>query len=90
MISVPMTVSSSRQTIPVSVSCNEKTVQAAIGASYHMGKDAPYTGPYQFTPSAQRQVIPTARTAVDKDIIIDPIHSNYGLVTYNGSFITVS
>ena len=90
MIAVPMTVSASGQTIPVSVSCGDKTVQAAIGASYHMGKDAPYTGPYQFTPSAQQQVIPTAKTAVDQDIIIDPIPSNYGLITYNGAFITVS
>lgn len=49
-----------------------------------------YTGPYEFTPTAEEQVAHTARKMATEDIIIHPIPKNYGLVTYNGSIITIS
>ena len=50
----------------------------------------PYTGEYEFTPSGETQTIPTENRALAHDIIINPIPSNYGLVTWNGSVLTVS
>ena len=50
----------------------------------------PYTGEYEFTPSAETQTIPTENRTLAHDIIINPIQSNYGLVTWNGSELTVS
>lgn len=49
-----------------------------------------YDGPYEFTPSAeeQRAVIHGKKAA--QDIVIHPIPQNYGLVTYNGSIITIT
>lgn len=49
-----------------------------------------YTGPYEFTPTAEEQRVSIARKQAEEDIIIHPIPRNYGLVTYNGSIITIS
>ena len=49
-----------------------------------------YTGDYEFTPSRSTQVIEIANKKATADIIINPIPSNYGLVTWNGSALTVS
>jgi hypothetical protein len=49
-----------------------------------------YHGEYEFTPSSQSQTIATAGLVLSENITIDPIPSNYGLITWNGSTLTVS
>lgn len=49
-----------------------------------------YTGEYTFTPSDQTQTIPIAQLTASEDITINPIPSNYGLITWNGATLTVS
>ncbi len=49
-----------------------------------------YDGETTFTPSAEAQTVPTAHTVLLSDITINPIPSNYGLITWNGSTLTVS
>lgn len=49
-----------------------------------------YEGSYVFTPSSQTQYAPTAYMTCLGDIKINPIPSNYGLITYDGTVITVS
>lgn len=49
-----------------------------------------YEGDYEFTPSQQQQTISIADLMARQDIVIDPIPNNYGLITYDGSTITVS
>lgn len=49
-----------------------------------------YTGETVITPSLERQTLATNMTTVRTDIIIEPIPSNYGLITWNGSTLTVS
>ena len=49
-----------------------------------------YDGPYEFTPTAEEQTIPIAQLQARQDITINPIPSNWGLVTYNGNVITIS
>ena len=51
---------------------------------------APYEGAYEVTPSDSAQVLPTAFHKLLGDITVNPIPSNYGLITWNGSTITVS
>ena len=51
---------------------------------------AQYTGPTTITPGPITQTLATAELMVPVDIIIEPIPSNYGLITYNGSILTVS
>lgn len=49
-----------------------------------------YDGPYDFTPSTEVQTINVSHTLPRWDITIQPIPSNYGLITWNGSTLTVS
>lgn len=49
-----------------------------------------YTGETTVTPSAVEQRLATTGLLVSTDIIINPIPSNYGLITWNGSTLTVS
>lgn len=50
----------------------------------------PYTGEYTVTPSAETQTLETNGLRMTDNITINPIPSNYGLITWNGSTITVS
>lgn len=49
-----------------------------------------YEGATTFTPSDTVQVIPTRDLVLGDDITINPIPSNYGRISWNGSFLTVS
>jgi len=49
-----------------------------------------YTGETNITPSTSEQVLNTADKVVTRNIVINPIPSNYGLITWNGSTLTVS
>lgn len=49
-----------------------------------------YTGPVEVTPTNQAQTLSTAMKSVLEDITINPIPNNYGLVTWNGSTLTIS
>lgn len=49
-----------------------------------------YDGSYEFTPSESTQTIEIADKRALTDITINPIPSNYGLITWNGSELTVS
>jgi len=52
--------------------------------------DDPYPGPYEVTPTQQQQVLATENKGMTQNIVINPIPSNYGLITWNGSTLTVS
>lgn len=49
-----------------------------------------YTGQTEVTPSEDVQTLQTANRTVLQNIIINPIPSNYGRITWNGSTLTVS
>lgn len=49
-----------------------------------------YEGETEFTPSSEMQVIPTKGTSMMNNIVINPVPDNYGLITWNGSVLTVS
>lgn len=59
------------------------TIPSAIGVD-------PYQGEYRITPSTQTQTLITGGKYLQHNVVVDPIPSNYGLITYNGSTITVS
>lgn len=52
--------------------------------------ESPYTGLYEFTPSSSIQTIEIAGKTARQNIIVNPIPSNYGLITWDGSTLTVS
>ena len=50
----------------------------------------PYDGEYTVTPSSGTQTLDTANKLLARNVTINPIPSNYGLITWNGSTLTVS
>lgn len=56
-----------------------------VGGSYPI-----YSGETTVTPSMEEQVLQTSMKSVMTNIIINPIPNNYGLITWNGSTLTVS
>lgn len=89
MIAIPMQVSVSSVNLPVNLSA-DAMIHAMVGTSYQIIGGHHYEGSYEFTPSTAEQTISTANKVLDQDIVIQPIPQNYGLITYNGSYITVS
>ena len=49
-----------------------------------------FDGEYTYTPNGDTQTVPISGKIARSDIVINPIPSNYGLITYNGVYITVS
>ena len=49
-----------------------------------------YTGEYEFTPNTEEQTIEIQFKTAMQNITINPIPENYGLITWNGSSLTVS
>lgn len=50
----------------------------------------PYAGPYEVIPSNVAQVLPIGGRKATRDVSIAAIPSNYGLITWDGSTLTVS
>lgn len=90
MVTIPMRVSTSDVSIPASVAVSAVSIPVTLGAAYQMREGSIYDGPYEFTPSQETQYAETADKVLINRIRINPIPSQYGLVTYNGSIITVS
>lgn len=49
-----------------------------------------YDGPYEWTPTDTVQTIEIADKKALDNITINPVPQNYGLITWNGSTLTVS
>lgn len=55
------------------------------------GGDAPsYPGPYTATPANRAQTFATVGQVMSQNFTVNPIPSNYGLITWNGSTLMVS
>ena len=72
----------------VSVTGDEIRPMKAISSG---GGSVPvYPGPTEFTPSAEKQTIGVSGYRLKENITINPIPSNYGLITWDGSTLMVS
>lgn len=49
-----------------------------------------YEGPYEATPTQETQTFTTTARLMARDFVVNPIPSNWGLITWNGSVLTVS
>ena len=49
-----------------------------------------YEGAHEITPTEEVQILETEGKAVNENIVINPIPSNYGRITWDGRVITVS
>ena len=83
-------VSASNVTLHSKVTDSKVVKRADVGASYTVISAPSYEGNYIFTPTEEEQIVPTEGTRLSQNIIINPIPSNYGRITWNGSVLTVS
>ena len=65
----------------------EDTFHVDFGTTISEGE---YQGAYEVTPTTQTQILPTENKTLSQNIIVKPIPNNYGLITWNGSTLTVS
>ena len=49
-----------------------------------------YSGPYEVTPTNAVQTLPTTGKSMAHDIKVNPIPSNYGLIGWNGSVLSIT
>lgn len=49
-----------------------------------------YEGPYEYTPTQEEQTVTIRGLMATRNITINPIPSNYGLITWDGRTLTVS
>ena len=89
-VRVDLTVSESVQQFDVTVSENNIPVAITVITPIVASVIQNYDGSYEFTPSADEQTVPTSGKRLAQDITIKPIPNTYGLITWNGSIITVS
>lgn len=76
----------------LNVTFKAATVQTSTGtpvARDYVERPA-YEGATEITPSEEAQTLLTNNLRMTDNITINPIPQNYGLITYNGSTITVS
>lgn len=90
MITIPMTVQASAVTIPMDVSASSASFRMGVGAVYAMSTVDDYEGVYEYTPSEEMQTVEIEGLKATENIIINPIPSNYGLITWDGTTLTVS
>lgn len=64
------------------------TLQDPIARDY-VERD-PYTGDYTITPGAEAVVLNTVNKRMTDNVTVNPVPSNYGLITWNGTVLTVS
>lgn len=75
-------------TVKMTVS-TQPSVGMTVGADI-IRPPATYSGPLIVTPTEDTQTLDTGGKVVGGNIVIEPIPNNYGLITWNGSVLTVS
>lgn len=63
-------------------------VEFTVGTGVAPGET--YPGPYTVTPNGRTQTLATRNLTLTGNITVNPIPQNYGLITWNGAFLTVS
>lgn len=68
-----------------------ESLEVDVSISVSEGMSVPaYTGAYTFTPTESTQTVQISGKRATSNITINPIPSNYGRITWDGSTLTVS
>ena len=86
---LPVETSASQQDFPL-VADKVEEIQVGIDTAVVAGGGTYYGGPYEVTPNKETQILQTSGRVMSNNVRINPIPSNYGLITWNGSALTVS
>lgn len=89
-IRIGMTVTESQQNYGLRVIEKNIPISVDVETPIVAGVAKEYEGEYDITPTDTAQVFSTEGKRCPHNFIVEPIPNNYGLITYNGSIITVS
>lgn len=89
-VRVNLKVDQSQTVYPLTVNSNNLSMSVSIATPIQMIDGEKYRGSYEVVPSSERQTLSTALLTMTDDVIIHPIPSNYGLITWDGSILMVS
>ena len=89
-IRVDMKVTESQQKYGLRVIEKNIPISVDVETPIVAGVAKEYEGEYDITPTNTAQVFSTEGKRCPHNFIVEPIPNNYGLITYNGSIITVS
>lgn len=86
--------------IPVSIDECECTFDASLSINNEIELDLGinptpvypdiYEGSYEIIPTGERQILKTNGLMMNGNVVIEKIPDNYGMITWNGSFLRVS
>lgn len=77
-------------TLAATVQSAAITASTGIPVARELVEREAYTGAYDITPASEEIVLNTKYLRMTDDVRIAPIPSNYGLITWNGTTLTVS
>lgn len=89
-IVVEMTAAESVQAYDFQVAQEALAFELDVGTAIETVSGQHYEGPTEVTPTEETQVLETQGLFMDQNITINPIPSNYGKITWDGSVLTVS
>lgn len=88
---IPVSMTVAEQNVAVSMTVTASpSIAIGVATPIVTSVDPVYDGETEATPSDQEQVFQTRGKKLLSNFTVKPIPSNYGLITYNGSVITVS
>ena len=75
---------------PVALGLQVPMVNLTLPDIAVVDRSQPFTGDYTYTPTQETQIIPINGKKAIQDITINPSPQTYGLITWDGSHLTVS
>lgn len=85
---IMVNIGTNNRSVDVAVTSNTRNVDVSVSRNL---PDFPiYHGEHTFTATAEEQTIHVSNFTMLNDIVINPIPQTYGLITYDGSTLTVS
>ena len=86
----PVIVSEINQTFPIGISISDETYSVKMEDAIQIIDADTYQGDYVVTPASEAIVLNTLGFTMADNVTLEAIPNNYGLITWNGSYLTVS
>ena len=78
------------QKVKVSINSGNMGIKVGSSIAREILDTYPYEGEYIVDPTTETQILLTKNLRMIDNLVINPIPNNYGLVTWNGSFLVIS
>lgn len=89
-VQVPMTIAESAVEFQMDAQTNAVSLAVGVGLEINVSTFPDYEGGYVFTPTENTQTVVIEDMVARQNIVINPIPSNWGKITWNGNTLTVS